>query len=67
MPEEMGSLVLTRKEAEVIEIAGGQIIVTVLEIRGDKVRIRVTAPKDITVHRAEVAEAIRRENRGGIH
>ena len=58
---ETGNLVVTREKGEVIEIADGQIIVTVVDIRPDKVRISVQAPKDITVHRGEIAEAIRRE------
>ncbi len=58
---ETGNLVVTREKGEVIEIAEGQIIVTVVDIRPDKVRISIQAPKDITVHRGEIAEAIRRE------
>jgi len=37
--------------------------VTVVDIRGDKVRLGINAPRDIMVHRKEVYEAIRRENR----
>ena len=37
--------------------------VTVVDIRGDKVRLGITAPKEISVHRKEVYDAIRRENR----
>ena len=58
---ETGNLVVTRKAGEVIEIDGGNIIVTVVEIRSDKVRISVQAPKDMTVHRGEIAELIRKE------
>lgn len=58
---ETGNLVVTREKGEVIEIGDGQIIVTVVDIRPDKVRISIQAPKDITVHRGEIAEAIRRE------
>lgn len=53
-------LVLTRKKNESIEIEGG-IRVTVVDIRGDRVRIGVEAPGEISVHRQEVADAIRRE------
>lgn len=59
-------LVLSRQRDEVIEIdvgLGAPIEIAVVDIRGDKVRIGVTAPRDVTVHRREVAEAIRRENR----
>ena len=39
------------------------VVVTVVEIRGDKVRLGIDAPQDIPVHRQEVYEAIQRENR----
>lgn len=55
-------LVLSRQRDETIVI-GDNIEVTVVDIRGDKVRLGITAPKDISVHRKEVYEAIRRENR----
>ena len=55
-------LVLSRQRDETIMI-GDDILVTVVDIRGDKVRLGITAPKEITVHRKEVYEAIRRENR----
>ncbi len=55
-------LVLSRQRDETI-IIGDNIEVTVVDIRGDKVRLGITAPKDISVHRKEVYEAIRRENR----
>lgn len=54
-------LVLSRKKNEKIEIADGTIVITVVEIRGDKVRLGFTAPADIDVHRSEVADDIRRE------
>lgn len=57
-------LVLSRTEDEEI-IIGDDIIVTVIEIRGDKVRLGVSAPKTISVHRKEVYDAIRRENAAG--
>ena len=53
-------LVLSRKMNERIVIAGGEIVLTVVSIRGDKVRIGVEAPKDISVHRGEVQDAIDR-------
>lgn len=55
-------LVLSRQRDETIMI-GDDIEVTVVDIRGDKVRLGINAPKEITVHRKEVYEAIRRENR----
>ena len=55
-------LVLSRQRDETI-IIGDNIEITVVDIRGDKVRLGVSAPKEISVHRKEVYEAIRRENR----
>ena len=55
-------LVLSRQKDETI-IIGDDIEITVVDIRGDKVRLGVNAPKEISVHRKEVYEAIRRENR----
>jgi carbon storage regulator len=50
-------LVLSRKKNESI-IINDNITVTVIEIRGDKVRLGIEAPKDVTVHRREVYDAI---------
>jgi carbon storage regulator len=55
-------LVLSRKKNESI-IINDNITVTVIEIRGDKVRIGIEAPKDVTVHRREVYEAIQSQAR----
>jgi carbon storage regulator len=55
-------LVLSRKKNESI-IINDSITVTGIEIRGDKVRIGIEAPKDVTVHRREVYEAIQNQNR----
>src|SRR6266498_995970 len=55
-------LVLSRQRDETI-IIGDDIEVTVVDIRGDKVRLGINAPKEISVHRKEVYDAIRRENR----
>lgn len=54
-------LVLSRKKDQSIRI-GDDIEIMIIEVRGDKVRIGVKAPKDVTVHRDEIYEAIRREN-----
>ncbi len=54
-------LVLSRQRDETIMI-GDEIEITVVDIRGDKVRLGITAPTRIAVHRKEVYEAIRREN-----
>ena len=55
-------LVLSRQRDETIMI-GDDIEVTIVDIRGDKVRLGVTAKREIPVHRREVFDAIRRENR----
>ena len=55
-------LVLSRQRDETIMI-GDDIEVTVVDIRGDKVRLGINAPKSVTVHRKEVYEQIKRENR----
>ncbi|MFN3168654.1 MAG: carbon storage regulator CsrA [Phycisphaeraceae bacterium] len=54
-------LVLSRQRDETIMI-GDEIEITVVDIRGDKVRLGINAPRTIQVHRKEVYEAIRREN-----
>ncbi len=55
-------LVLSRQRDETIMI-GDEIEITVVDIRGDKVRLGITAPTHISVHRKEVYDAIQRENR----
>jgi carbon storage regulator len=55
-------LVLSRKKNESI-IINDNIVVTVIEIRGDKVRLGIEAPKHVTVHRREVYEAIQNQAR----
>jgi carbon storage regulator len=54
-------LVLSRQRDESIMI-GDSIVVTIVDIRGDKVRLGINAPTEIPVHRQEVYEAIQREN-----
>ena len=54
-------LVLSRQRDETIMI-GDEIEITVVDIRGDKVRLGITAPTRIAVHRKEVYDAIRKEN-----
>lgn len=53
-------LVLSRQRDESI-IIGDNIVITVVDIRGDKVRLGIDAPKEVPVHRQEVYEAIQRE------
>ena len=54
-------LVLSRQRDETIMI-GDEIEITVVDIRGDKIRLGITAPARIAVHRKEVHDAIRQEN-----
>ena len=54
-------LVLSRQRDESI-IIGDHIVVTIVDIRGDKVRLGIEAPTEIPVHRREVYDAIQREN-----
>jgi carbon storage regulator len=53
-------LVLSRQRNESI-IIGDDVEVTIVDVRGDKVRLGITAPKTISVHRKEVYEAIQQE------
>ena len=55
-------LVLSRQKDESI-IIGDDVGVTIVDVRGDKVRLGITAPKEISVHRKEVYEAIQREKK----
>ncbi len=57
-------LVLSRKKDEKIVI-GDNITLMVIEIRGDKVRLGIDAPRDVTVHREEIYDAIKRESTEG--
>ena len=54
-------LVLSRQRDESIVI-GDNIVITIVDIRGDKVRLGIDAPREVSVHRKEVHEAIQREN-----
>jgi carbon storage regulator len=55
-------LVLTRRANQSIMI-GSDVVITVLEVRGDQVRIGIKAPKTVTVHREEVFAEIQQQNR----
>jgi carbon storage regulator len=57
-------LVLSRQRDESI-IIGDNIVVTIVDIRGDKVRLGIQAPIEVPVHRREVFEAIQREHARG--
>jgi carbon storage regulator len=53
-------LVLSRQRDESIMI-GDDVEITIVDVRGDKVRLGITAPKNIPVHRREIYDAIQRE------
>lgn len=53
-------LVLSRKPQERL-IINDNIIITLVEIKGDRVRIGIEAPKDVSIHRSEVYDRIRQE------
>ena len=57
-------LVLSRQRNESIMI-GDDVEIIIVDVRGDKVRLGITAPKAISVHRKEVYEAIQREKAEG--
>lgn len=50
-------LVLSRKKGESI-VVDDRIIITVIDIRGDKIRLGIEAPREVSVHRSEVYQAI---------
>lgn len=56
-------LVLTRNKNDQIMIDGDNIIITVVDIRGDKVRLGIEAPREMSVHRREVYDAIKQEEK----
>lgn len=53
-------LILTRRVGETIMV-GDNVTVTIMGVKGNQIRIGINAPKDITVHREEIYERIRRE------
>src|SRR5438067_13325167 len=61
VPQGVPMLVLARQRDQTV-IIGDDIEVTVVDVRGDKVRLGISAPKHVSVHRKEVYEAISREN-----
>lgn len=58
-------LVLTRKKGQALMI-GHDIELSVIDIQGDQVRIGITAPKNVPIHRKEIYEEIRKENLSAI-
>ena len=57
-------LILTRRVGETLMI-GDEVTVTVLGVKGNQVRIGVNAPREVSVHREEIYERIRREQTDG--
>ena len=58
--KESKMLVLSRQKDESI-IIGDDVEITIVDVRGDKVRLGINAPREISVHRKEIYEAIQRE------
>ncbi|HEX5353212.1 MAG TPA: carbon storage regulator CsrA [Rhodanobacteraceae bacterium] len=58
-------LILTRRVGETLMI-GDQVTVTVLGVKGNQVRIGITAPKDVAVHREEIYQRIKQEHEAGV-
>jgi carbon storage regulator len=54
-------LILTRKLGEKITI-GESIVISVIEVRGSQVRLGISAPQEVTIHRGEIYERIREQN-----
>lgn len=59
-------LALTRKKGESL-IVGNNIEITVLEIRGDQIKIGISAPKDVPIYRKEVYLQIQEENKAALN
>lgn len=59
-------LILTRRVGETLMI-GDEVTVTVLGVKGNQVRIGVNAPKEVSVHREEIYERIKKEQAVGSH
>ena len=57
-------LVLSRKVGESIVIPGSGVTVTVVAVQGNAIRLGISAPPEVAVHREEVWQRIRREGRG---
>ena len=58
-------LILTRRVGETVMI-GDDVAVTILGVKGNQVRVGVNAPKEVSVHREEIYERIKREEQAGV-
>jgi carbon storage regulator len=56
----MSALVITRKLGEKVHV-GDDVVVTVIQIKGDKVRLMFEAPKEVIIHREEIVVRMRQE------
>jgi carbon storage regulator len=63
LSKEVKMLVLSRKVGESVVIQDAQITVTVVDIEGDKVRLGFDAPREVSIDRQEVYDAIQRDGR----
>ena len=52
---------ISRKRGETIELANGEIVITIVSIRPDKVRLHIECPREIPIWRGELADMIRAE------
>jgi carbon storage regulator len=62
VPKRIAEKVFIARERDEAIVIGEHIIVTIIDIRGDKMRLGIQAPREARVHRQEVYEAIQREN-----
>jgi carbon storage regulator CsrA len=62
-PTDGGMLILTRRAGETIVIGDGEVEITVLNIKGNQVRIGCKAPKSVSVHRMEIYQRIKAEQK----
>ena len=58
-------LVLTRRTSQSVMI-GDDIVITVLEVKGDQIRLGITAPREVQVYREELLAALRTANRSAV-
>jgi carbon storage regulator len=63
VPEGRIMLILTRRVGETLMI-GDSVTVTILGVKGNQVRVGITAPKDVAVHREEIFQRIGKESAG---
>ena len=63
--EDQQMLILTRRVGETVMI-GDEVTITVLGVKGNQVRIGINAPKHVAVHREEIYERIKREQRAEV-